>query len=403
MAILLELLLSFGFIAILPFSGLLLAITVAIYFGRDQRPAQDPYCTHHFTVLVPAHNEESHISATVRNLLALDYPTDKFEVLVIADNCSDATAEVARREGAEVLERFDDQKKSKGYALEYALHHLGVYDDGKNHDKKRAFIVIDADSTADGSLLRRCNDYHQQGRDWVQVYYTASNPDQSLYTQMLTFAFALFNGCWQLGLSLLDFSASFRGCGMSFAEAGLKRQPFNVYGLTEDLEFSWRLRTLGEKVAFVPHVRVYGEMVQNQDAGAESQRIRWEQGRSALKKEYGGKIWSSPNLSLAEKAVYLTDLYMLPLTKYCAALLGLLALAVLGQVAAGTGWFWLSLSFISLFVFALYSMTPFFRLSLPIRYLAAIYKLPGYVFWKLVLFFKKEQKDWVRTKRNSER
>lgn len=384
----------------MPFSVLLLAITVAIYFGRLRRPPQDPYCTFSFVVLVPAHNEEACIGATVANLCALDYPADKFEVLVIADNCSDQTAAIAREKGATVLERFDDEKKSKGYALEYALEHLGAYD--ASRDPKRAFVVIDADSTADSALLRRFNDHHQAGLDWVQAYYTSSNPDQTPYTRMLTYAFALFNGCWQLGLSLLGFSASFRGCGMSFSQAGLQRQPFNVYGLTEDLEFSWRLRSVGEKVAFVPYIRVYGEMVQKQDAAAQSQRIRWEQGRAALKKEYGGKLKSSEYLSFWEKGVYLVDLYMLPLTKYLTVLLGLSAIAGIYQLTTGQGLFWLALAFISLLIFGLYSLAPFFRLDLPIGYLATIFKIPKYVFWKLILFFKRDQKAWVRTKRNSE-
>lgn len=415
MAILLSLLLTFGFIAIGPFLLLLFAITVAMYFGKERRPPQDPYCTTSFAILVPAHNEESSIGATVENLSALDYPADRFEVVVIADNCSDSTAEVAKAKGATVIERFDTDNKSKGYALEYALSKLGAYeDDNAGPDPvasattagataaARAFVVIDADSIADAALLRRLNDHHQAGHDWVQAYYTSSNPDDTPYTRMLTYAFALFNGSWQLGLSLLGFSASFRGCGMSFSQRGLSRQPFNVYGLTEDLEFSWRLRAAGEQVAFMPYARVYGEMVRRQDAAAQSQRIRWEQGRAALKKDYSGKIRTAPELSLLEKFVYLTDLYMLPLSKFLAVLLGLTAAAAAFQVLVGGALFWLALAFISLAIFGLYSITPFFRLDLPIGYLAALVKLPGYVVWKLLLFFKKDQKAWVRTKRNSE-
>lgn len=402
MANLLPLLLGFGFLAIAPFLLLLFAITVAMYFGRERRPAQDPYCTTRFAILVPAHNEESCIAGTAKNLLALDYPSDKFEVFVIADNCTDRTAEVAKAEGATVIERFDDEKKSKGYALEHALDLLGAYQDQPDSEAPRAFVVIDADSIADASLLRRLNDHHVAGDDWVQAYYTSSNPDESPYTRMLTYAFALFNGSWQLGLSLLGFGASFRGCGMSFSAVGLRRQPFNVYGLTEDLEFSWRLRSMGERVAFMPYARVYGEMVREQDAAAQSQRIRWEQGRAALKKEYSGKIWRAKALTLPEKLVYLTDLNMLPLSKFLAVLLGLAAIATIYQLISGAGLFWLALAFISLAMFGLYSITPFFRLDLPIGYLAALIKLPGYVFWKVLLFFKKDQKAWVRTKRNSE-
>lgn len=400
MAISLQLLLLFGFLAILPFSLLLLAVTAALYFGREKHPRQDPYCSHKFSILVPAHNEEAVIGATVDSLLALDYPQEMFTVYVIADNCVDRTAAIAQNLGATVIERTDATKKSKGYALEYTLERLGAYD-GTAEDK-HAFVVIDADSTADRSLLRRCNDYHTAGFDWLQVYYTSSNPEQSDYTKMLTYAFALFNGCWQLGLSLLGLSASFRGCGMSFSKKGLQRHPFNVYGLTEDLEFSWRLRSVGETVAFLSHVRVYGEMVQEQGAAAQSQRLRWEQGRAELKKAYGGKIWAAKQLPLLSRLVYLADLYMLPLTKYMAALLGLAIAAVGYALLAKGSYFWLGYAFICLFIFGLYSISPLFKLNIPIGYLAIVLKLPKYMLWKLILFFKRDEKAWVRTKRNSE-
>lgn len=407
MSILLLSLAFFGFVAILPFSALILAITGAIYFLREKRPSQDPYCSHTFTVMVPAHDEQASIEATVTNLLALDYPTDRFEVLVIADNCSDETARIARDAGATVLERFHDTKKSKGYALEYALEHLRAYQvDGPGSDgqadPKHAYVVIDADSIADAALLRRLNDYHCAGYDWLQAYYTASNPEESDYTKMLTYAFALFNGCWQLGLSLLGLGACFRGNGMSFTKAGLMRHPFNVYGLTEDLEFSWRLRIEGEKIAFLPHVKVYGEMVKEQDDAAQSQRVRWEQGRAALKKAYGPKVWSSTDLSVIDKIAYLADLYMLPLTKYLAVLLGLTIAVFAVNLTTGSGGRLLTYGIILLTIFGCYSVSPLFRLNLPIGYLAVVYKVPKYVLWKLILFFKKDQKAWVRTKRNSE-
>ena len=74
-----------------------------------------------FDVFVPAHNEESIIARTVANLRGLDWPADRFRVIVIADNCGDATASIAAQAGARVFERADPERRGKGYALAYAF------------------------------------------------------------------------------------------------------------------------------------------------------------------------------------------------------------------------------------------------------------------------------------------
>ena len=98
--------------------GLLGLVAIFCYLYHGQEKGSLKGGLNRFTVLVPAHNEETSISQTVKSIQSLDYPKDRFELIVIADNCTDKTAEVSRSLNARVIERFHDTKRSKGYALE---------------------------------------------------------------------------------------------------------------------------------------------------------------------------------------------------------------------------------------------------------------------------------------------
>ena len=110
-------------VVLLPFFVYLFVISLAAALAR--KPRLDYQSTSRkFLVAIPAHDEEGGIQATVKSCLAVDYPSDRFEVLVIADNCQDQTATVALAAGATVLERTHPRDRSKGHALRYLFDHL---------------------------------------------------------------------------------------------------------------------------------------------------------------------------------------------------------------------------------------------------------------------------------------
>src|SRR4051794_19142285 len=135
---------------VLPYFLLLLVTAVAaIGSRRPQRPEGEPVSR--FLIVIPAHDEESGIAATVESCRAADYPESLFRVVVIADNCSDGTVAVAAEAGADVVERLDADKKSKGHAIGYLIEKLVQ---AGQFDSLDALVIIDADTTIDSDLLR---------------------------------------------------------------------------------------------------------------------------------------------------------------------------------------------------------------------------------------------------------
>ena len=193
------LLLGLLHILVIPYFLFLLVVSVAALLPRRaaNRPSpvngrsanglkSSPSAPEHFSkykVVIPAHNEESVIATVVKSCLELNYPQALFEIVVIADNCSDRTAFLAKRAGARVLERFDESKKSKGYAIDYLI---GTLEQSGEIDSTDAVVIVDADSTVDRDLLRAFDRELQLGHDWLQAYYTVSNPDDSWRTRLLS-------------------------------------------------------------------------------------------------------------------------------------------------------------------------------------------------------------------------
>src|SRR5262249_24441665 len=153
-----------------------------------------------FLIVIPAHNEEGNVQATITSCRAVNYDPALFRVFVIADNCTDETAGVASAAGASVFERSNDQLRSKGHALDEFFQTQKITEtraDGTcEYD---AAVVVDADTVVDAGLLTRFSETLAQGADWAQCYYTVRNADASWRTRLLAYAFSLFNGVWLLG------------------------------------------------------------------------------------------------------------------------------------------------------------------------------------------------------------
>jgi hypothetical protein len=233
-----------------------------------------------FVVLVPAHDEEAMISGTVAALRRGDYPPDRRRIVVVADNCSDATAALAAQAGAVVLERHDPDRRGKGYALNWALDRLADVD-----GDAEVIAIVDADCQPSANLLAAMDARLRGGAQAVQVRYTVANPGASSQTALRSAAFALMNTVRPLGKDRLGLSSGLLGTGMAFRRAALERHRFAERSLVEDADLHLRLVAEGERVAFVPEASVRSPMPTS--AGAiRSQQSRWEGGRADLLRDW---------------------------------------------------------------------------------------------------------------------
>ena len=233
-----------------------------------------------FAVVVPAHNEEGGISDTVRSIRAMGYPRDRFDTVVIADNCSDSTASRARAAGATVLERSEPGLRGKGHALRWGFDRLL---DG--NDAYDGIVVIDADSAVSSNYLSVMNWYIGQGARVIQSSDLVAPGNHSWSAQMTRIGFLLYNYVRPLGRTSIGGSAGLRGNGMCFTTPVLRTFPWNAYSITEDLEYGLQLLLGGVGVRIAPEATEYAVMPR-ESKNAEGQRARWEGGRLALIRRY---------------------------------------------------------------------------------------------------------------------
>jgi cellulose synthase/poly-beta-1,6-N-acetylglucosamine synthase-like glycosyltransferase len=391
-------------LAVVPYFLFLAAIALAAILARPQnRSHAEPRAR--FAIVVPAHNEAAGIAATVQSCLAVDYPRALFRVIVIADNCTDQTAELAAEAGAEVVERFDQSKKSKGYAIEHLLDNWSAT--GKL-DASDALVLIDADTTVDRELLREFQTELSAGRDWIQCYYTVADPDRTWRTRLMNFAFSLFNGVTPLGQNALGCSAGFRGNGMCLSTRGLANRPWKAFGLVEDMDYSWSIRVAGEWIAFLPRCRVYGAMPSTGLGGAADQRRRWEFGRGEIRRQYLGPLLASRHIGAGAKLMSFFEL-TIPSMAWLAILCLAVTILNIGVFAAPatrelpvSHWGLVASSVIMMCALGVYALSPFLALGLPWKYARSIAFFPAYLIWKLLVLRRGRPRQWVRTAREPE-
>ena len=210
--------------------------------GLLRRRAAPRAPTHTFAVLVPAHNEEHTLPAALRSLAVLDYPPELVRVWVVADNCTDGTAALAREAGAECVERHDPTKRGKGYALAFALDRI-------LKTAPDAVLILDADCELNPGALRVFDEVLATGTDAAQAAVVSRNADDGP-AGLVAAVGAAFDDATAAGHDRLGGSVPLRGTGMAFRRAVLERVPWDAFGLVEDAEYGTRLKAAGVRVRY---------------------------------------------------------------------------------------------------------------------------------------------------------
>jgi cellulose synthase/poly-beta-1,6-N-acetylglucosamine synthase-like glycosyltransferase len=271
---------AFLIIAGLPVFYILLLTLAAILPGQSEKESVQP---RRIAVLVPAHDESLLIADTVADVLRQRYPQDRYSLLVIADNCSDDTAEKAIACGARVLERSGNP--GKGQSLNEGLRLLLDED-------WDAFLMMDADSHLHADTLMRLNRVLEQGAKAVQLRYGVLNPGDSVHTRAMELSTASFNALRPRGRTALGISSGIYGNGFCLSREVVQTVPYLAYSIAEDIEYHLHLLKAGFKVVFVEQVWVKAQMPTG-GHGSKVQRVRWERGRLRTIKHYAPGLLQS--------------------------------------------------------------------------------------------------------------
>lgn len=235
---------------------------------------------HKFMAVIPAHNEESVIRNLVDSLQEQDYPRELYDIYVIADNCNDNTAQIAKDAGAIVLKRFDEEHKTKGFALNWFLQQK--IEENADYD---AMCVFDADNIVDKNFLKNMNKKLCQGEEVVQGYRDIKNPTDSWISAGYAIFYWMMHRFYHLARYNLGLSPLLNGTGFMVKFDLLKPDGWQTETLTEDIEFSLINIAAGRKLGWAVDAIVYDEQPTTFKASW-SQRSRWSVGHLQCMKRY---------------------------------------------------------------------------------------------------------------------
>lgn len=353
---------------------------------------------HKFAVVIPAHNEEHGISQTLTSVRSMVFPREKFDVIVIADNCNDRTADIARAAEALVLERINPGLRGKGYALRWAFDRL------LRDSTYEAFVVIDADSAVSPNFLEVMNFYLEQRAEVIQATDIVAPQEGPWNLEMIRIGFLLHNYVRPMGRRMLGCPTILHGNGMCFSRAALEQIPSQAYSLVEDVEYSLQLLLAGFPASFAPEAVVHAIMPQQQ-ANARSQRIRWESGRFQLIQKHWLPLLRA---AVTKKSYQYFDVFLELIIPTLVNTVGFSILCLLISVAATVVDPKLPMAFVLIWIGLvaagfIHVVVGLYASDAKWYTYRALMNLPRYATWKIVLFIKSmlqgREKEWVRTTR----
>lgn len=393
-----------GFVGVLLLAGLcaicipvavLLVQTLAALGPRRQLPPLSG-TRPKLAILIPAHNEASGIRITLEALASQLYAGDR--VLVVADNCSDRTAQVAAAAGAEVMERRDATLRGKGYALDFGLMHLEA-------DPPEVVVIVDADCRVHAGAIDRLSRLCKASGRPVQALYLMKAPQPpGASTAIAEFAWRVRNQVRPLGCLRLGMPCQMMGSGMAIEWGAIRSIKLASGHIAEDMQMGIDLARAGKAPLFCPDALVTSEFPRNAE-GTRSQRTRWEHGHISM------ILGTVPRMIF--DGVRGRGRGLVPMAlDICVPPLALLALLVAMSVGIA-GAYWMATSEVGIVILALsvagtYAvavMLSWWRFGGDVLTFRGLLGAFAYAPRKLPLYLKflvRRQVEWVRSRRDGE-
>jgi cellulose synthase/poly-beta-1,6-N-acetylglucosamine synthase-like glycosyltransferase len=351
-----------------------------------------------FAILIPAHNEELILGNLLESLSTLAYPKDQYAVHVVADNCTDNTAKLARAVGwVNVHERLDDVKRSKGYALSWLIQKLE-----ENQMFYDAYVILDADSIVEPNFLQAMAAELAEGARVLQACNTVLNVTEAPSATLRWIAMTLINHVRPLGRNALGGSSTLTGNGMCLSRSTLMHHPWQAYSIAEDYQYYLSLVQQGERVRYVPEAVVRSQMpttftqMRTQDIRWEIANLGRENWRIAL-----GLLRAGLRSHDMARIEAIAELLTPPLSF-------LVCICFITLVSSLLTWSPLEaiLSFVLNIGLFFYVGTAFYFLRPPLSVYIVFLSAPGFMLWKLWVYLvlrrrKKHASVWEHTTRNA--
>ena len=359
-----------------------------------QRPASS-HETPRLLFLVPAHNEQLLIESCVRSILRIRYPTTHYGVVVVADNCTDRTAALARAAGARCLERNDPARPGKPQAIAWALQQPAIMND---HD---AVVIVDADTVVAPDFAAALAGAVPLNGKAVQAYFDVRNRTETALTRLATLLAAVTHRFAYPLKQRAGLNVPLVGNGLCIGTTALREHGWMAFSIAEDWEMYARLTARGVLIEGMPNAVVYAQEARTLRQSW-SQRQRWTAGKLTVLARVGPSILHSRRIGWRQKLDAIAEL------STPGPVLHLSLAIVVISVALVTPWpaVIMALAAGSLLRPFAYTVAALRVQPDPVRTLAAFAFLPVYALWRLgaaaAAVTMLGDKPWIRTQRNSE-
>ena len=260
-----------------------------VLFKRNKQKQNLPCIFHRYGVLIAARNESMVIGNLIRSIQNQTYPGKLVDIFVVADNCTDDTAGIARQLGAKVYERFNKQEVGKGYALDFAFRRI-AQDYG--NDYYDAFFVFDADNLLDPHYIDEMNAVFSQGYQIITSYRNSKNYATNWITAGYSLWFLREAKYLNNARMMLGTNCAISGTGFMISNKIVQKYGgWKFHLLTEDIEFTVHNVVRGRKIGYCHTAVLYDEQP---TAFRQSwrQRLRWARGYLQVFGKYGGRLLS---------------------------------------------------------------------------------------------------------------
>lgn len=256
---------------------------IGFLFTRKFKPAKNK---HKYAILIAARNEKYVIGNLLDSIKKQDYPSDLLTTFVVADNCTDDTAEIARSHGAICYERFDEEHKTKGFALQYLLEQIE-----KDYGRMsfEGYFIFDADNLLNQNYISKMNDAFDSGEKIITSYRNTKNFDENWIASTYALHWIRSIRCNHRARSVLRLATNIQGTGFLFASEIVKNG-WKYTSLTEDRALTADAVAQGYQITYQDEAEFFDEQPTSLKV-ALRQRLRWSKGHLLAFAESGPSLF----------------------------------------------------------------------------------------------------------------